>query len=54
MENGHRNTSPPISTKFGDIVGFVFIRCKKIRRKLLTGKELFGGFCGIIGSACHY
>jgi hypothetical protein len=51
VENGQKNKSPLISTKFGDIVWFVFILI--FWRKFSTGKVLFGGFCGIIGSACN-
>jgi hypothetical protein len=53
MLNGQKNKSPLITTKLGDIVGFAFIKMQKIRRNSLTEKELFGGFCGIIGSACN-
>jgi hypothetical protein len=34
-------------------LGLRSLRCKKICRKFSTGKVLFGGICGIIGSACN-
>jgi hypothetical protein len=42
MPNRPKNINRPITIKFGDIVGFVFIKkSKKIRQKVLTGKVLF-------------
>ena len=41
--------------KFGDILESTLTKMQKnFRQKISTGKVLFGGFCGIIESACHY
>ena len=34
-------------------MGLRSLRSKKNSEKILTGKVLFGGICGIIGSACN-
>jgi hypothetical protein len=54
MPNRPKNKNCPITMKFGDIVGRAFIKMYNFFwQNNLTGKVLFGGFCGIIGSACH-
>jgi hypothetical protein len=53
VENGQKIEVLQFLQNLGILLGLCSLRCKNFWQKISTGKVLFGGFCGVIGSTCN-